>query len=123
MKIKSIILAATLTGGLLSAASASVIVTPLVTDSTTFTAPAPVKVVAPVAIPRHYQGETIRVSMTIDESGRAHNLDLLNGRDPSLVKRLLPAVAQWQFKPAMKDGRAVAADIVLPVQLVDAPSS
>lgn len=123
MNLTKSFLAATLAGGLLAAASAAVIVTPLVTDSTTFTAPAPMKVVAPVAIPRRYQNETIRVSMTIDASGRAHNLDLLNGRDPSLVKRLLPAVAQWQFRPAMKDGRAVAANVVLPLQLVDGPST
>jgi hypothetical protein len=123
MNFNKLLLAATVAGGLLSAASAAVVVTPLVTDSTSFTAPAPVKVVAPTEIPRRYQNETIRVSLTVDEAGRARNLDLLNGRDPSLVKRLLPAVAQWQFKPATKDGQAIAADVILPLQLVDAPSS
>lgn len=124
MNLKELILTATVTGGLFSASvlSAGVVVTPLVTESE-FVAPAPMKVVAPANIPRHYQNETIRISLTVDEQGRARNLDLLDGRDPSLVQRLLPAVAQWQFKPATKNGQPVSAHIVLPLQLVASPAS
>jgi hypothetical protein len=124
MNLKELFLAATVTGGLFaaSALSAGVVISPLVTESE-FVAPAPTKVVAPANIPRHYQNETIRVSLTVDADGRARNVDLLDGRDPNLVRHLLPAVAQWQFKPALKDGRPVSAQIILPVQLVDSPAS
>ncbi len=124
MNLKELILATTVTGGLFaaSALSAGVVISPLVTESE-FVAPAPVKVVAPANIPRHYQNETIRVSLTVDADGRASNVDLIDGRDPSLMRRLLPAVAQWQFKPALKNGRPVSADVVLPLQLVESPAS
>jgi hypothetical protein len=88
-----------------------------------FRAPSPLKVVAPVDIPRRYQNETIRVSLTVDADGRAHNVQLLAGRDPSLVKRLLPVVTRWQFQPATMNGEPVSAHVVLPLQLVDHPTS
>ncbi|RXK54956.1 hypothetical protein ESB00_03395 [Oleiharenicola lentus] len=124
MNLKELVLATAVTGGLFaaSALSAGVVISPLVTESE-FVAPAPVKVVAPANIPRQYQNETIRVSLTVDADGRARNVNLVDGRDPSLVRRLLPAVAQWQFKPALKNGRPVSAEVVLPLQLVDAPAS
>ncbi|MDQ5977324.1 MAG: hypothetical protein QG602_296 [Verrucomicrobiota bacterium] len=124
MNLKELILAASVTGGLFSAGalSAGVVISPLVPESG-FVAPVPTKVVAPADIPRPYQNETIRVSLTVDAEGRARNVDLLDGRDPSLVRRLLPAVAQWRFTPALRNGRPVSAPIILPVQLVDSPAS
>jgi TonB family protein len=121
-KIKTILLAATVTAGLLSSAvvsSAAVVLSDLTVNSAEFTAPAPVKIVHPVGISRRHEGETVRVSLTIDDTGRAHNVHLVGGRDPDLVKYLLPAVAQWQFSPAKKNGRAVTTDVVLPIELVD----
>jgi len=126
MNPKKLILTGAVLGGLLSVAviaPAAVVVSDLVTDSLVYTAPTPTKVVAPVNVPRRYQTETIRLSLTVDAQGRAHNVELLSARDPSLVQRVLPAVAQWQFKPAMLNGRAVSADIVIPLQFVDAPTS
>ena len=50
--------------------------------------------------------------------------DLQHGlMDYSHLTHLLPAVAQWKFTPAMKNGRAVSADVVLPIELVDGPAS
>jgi TonB family protein len=127
MNSKNILLAATLAGGLLSSAvvaSASVVVdAAAMVERTSYSAPAPVKVVNPTGIARRYQGETIRLSLTVDEAGQPHNINLLTGRDPHLVRHLLPAVAKWQFAPAKKNGQAVTADIVLPIQLVDDPAS
>jgi hypothetical protein len=126
MNLKNIILAATLAGVLLApvvSSHAAVVVSTVVTDSDTFTAPIPIQVVSPVEVPRRYQNETIRLSLTVDATGRAKNVELLTGRDPSLVKRLLPAISRWQFKPATLNGRPVAADVVLPLQLVDGPTS
>jgi hypothetical protein len=121
MNFKNLLLVATTAGGLLaaSALSAGVVIAETSAAHAEFTAPAPAMVVAPMNIPRQYQDATIRVSLRVDEQGRAHYIDLLDGRDPGLVRHLLPAIAQWQFKPAMKDGRPVSVNVVLPLQLVD----
>lgn len=126
MNSKKILLAATLAGGLLSASvvSAAVVIdTPLAYENASYTAPAAVKIVNPTGILRRFQGETIRLSLTVDETGRPHDINLLSERDPNLIRNLLPAVAQWKFSPAMKNGRPVPASIVLPIQLVESPAS
>lgn len=125
MNLQKILFAATVTAGLLSASvvsSASVVVSEIATAPAEYTAPAPLKVVMPVDIPRRYQNETVRLSLTVDETGRAHNVALLTGHDPVLVKRLLPVVARWEFKPATRYGEPVSADVVLPLQLIDGPT-
>ena len=122
MNSKRILLAATLAGGLLSASvlSASVVIdTAAMADRADYSAPSPMKIVNPTGILRRYQGETIRLSLTVDETGQPHNINLLSTRDPHLVKHLLPVIARWKFTPAMKHGRPVSADVVLPIALVD----
>ncbi|MFZ5495967.1 MAG: TonB family protein [Verrucomicrobiota bacterium] len=119
---RPLLLAAAFAGGLLSPAAvsrASVVVSDLATGSA-FRAPVPVKVVSPAGLPRRYQNEVIRLSLTIDEQGRPSNVALLTGRDPALVERLLPAVSQWRFQPAMRDGRPVSTRVVLPIEVVEA---
>jgi TonB family protein len=126
MNFKNILLAATVTAGLLSASavSASVIVDSAVTtDVASYSAPTPLKVVAPSGIARRFQGETIRLSLTIDEAGHPKNISLLAGRDANLERNLIPAIAQWKFAPAMKNGRPVATDVVLPIELVEKSAS
>lgn len=126
MNFKNILLAATVTAGLLStsALTASVIVDSVVTtDVASYSAPTPLKIVAPSGIARRFQGETIRLSLTIDEAGRPKNINLLSVRDTNLERNLLPAIAQWKFAPAMKNGRPVSADVVLPIELVDKSAS
>jgi hypothetical protein len=126
MNSKKILLAATLVGGLLSAvvASAAVVIDQeLIIKAVTYTPPAPVKVVVPTGISRRFQGEIIRLRLTVDVAGLPHNIDLCSGRDPNLVRHLLPVVAQWQFTPAMRNGQPVSADIVLPVEIVETPAS
>lgn len=124
MNSKNILLAAALAGGLLSsAASAAVVVdSAALAGNIAYSAPAPVKVVSPTGIARRYEGRTIRVSLTVDETGQPRNISLLSRHDPHLERQLVPVVAQWQFTPARKDGRAVAANVVLPIQLVDTPT-
>jgi TonB family protein len=126
MNFKNLLLAATFTAGLLSVASvsASVIVDSAVTtDVASYSAPTPLKVVAPSGIARRFQGETIRLSLTIDEAGRPKNISLLSARDSNLERNLLPAIAKWQFAPAMKNGRPVSVDVVLPIELVEKSAS
>ena len=122
MNSKTILLAVTLTGGLLCSAvvsSAAVVLSDFTIGATEYSVPAALKIVHPSGISRRYEGETIRLSLTIDETGLPHNIHFLSGRDPNLVEHLLPAVAQWKFTPAMKNGRAVATEVVLPIQLSD----
>jgi TonB family protein len=125
MNHKNFLLMAALAGGMLSPMLAAPASAPAATAvaGREFSAPAPTRVVSPVNVPRRYQNETVRLSLTVDETGRPRNVQLLNGRDPSLAKHLLPAVARWQFKPATLGGRPVAAEVVLPLQLVDQPAS
>jgi TonB family protein len=126
MNLKTILLAATVTAGLLSTAAvshAAVVVSEIATDSTAFSAPAPAKVVSPTDLPRRYQNKTIRLSLTVDESGRPHNIAVLSDRDEKLARRLRSAVSQWEFTPAMKNGQPVSVDVVLPLQVVDGPLS
>lgn len=121
MNVKNLLRFSAVAAGMLSChalASASVVPAILTADHE-FTAPAPRTVVAPTALPRRYVNETVRVALTIDEQGRAHHVRLAAGRDEALARELLPAVAQWQFKPAMKNGRAVAVDVILPVELAE----
>ena len=116
------LLAATLVGGLLSSAivaSASDVPAPATLAAAAYTAPAPVKVVSPTGISRRFEGQTVHLRLTVDATGRPHHIYLRTGGDDNLVKHLLPAVAQWRFTPATRDGRPVAAHIELPVELVD----
>lgn len=126
MNFKNILLAATVLGGLLSVTSASaavIIDSAVTTDVASYSAPTPLKIVAPSGIARRYQGETIRLSLTVNEAGQPKNIQLLADRDPNLVRHLLPAIAKWEFTPAMKNGQPVSADIVLPIELVDSPTT
>ncbi len=122
MNSKKILLAAALVGGLLSSAvvsSAAVVLSDLTLRSAKDSMPALVKIVHPTGIFPSHRGEVVRLSLTIDETGLPHNVRFVSGRDPNLVQRLLPAVTQWKFTPAVKNGRAVAMEVVLPIQLVD----
>ena len=122
MNSPKFILAATLAGGLLCSAvvsSAAVVLSDLTLSTAQDAVPAPVKIVNPTGILPSHRGEIVRLSLTIDEAGLPHNVHFISGRDPNLAEHLLPAVAQWKFTPAMKNGRAVATEVVLPIQLVD----
>ncbi|MCF7688442.1 MAG: energy transducer TonB [Cephaloticoccus sp.] len=78
----------------------------------------PVKAVTPSDLPRKYLGETIRVCMTIDEAGRASNIEMDAFYDRELARSVIPAVAQWKFKPAVKDGQPVSQRVILPIEFV-----
>lgn len=121
MNFKNILFAAALMGGLLSASAA--VGSTATSDVSSYSAPTPLKIVAPSGIARRFQGETIRLSLTIDETGRPKNINLLSRRDSNLERNLLPVVGQWKFVPAMKNGRPVSADVVLPIELVDKAES
>jgi len=119
MKMKSVILSAAILGGLISASSFANVIVQTAPAPEKFEAPVPAQVVNPTGLLPRHAGETIVLSLTVDETGRPHNVQLMRGSDENLTKRLLPAVAQWKFTPAKKNGVPVRAHVVLPVQLID----
>lgn len=50
----------------------------------------------------------VQLSYVIDEQGRVKDVvSLHNGGDDAFVRAAISAVEQWQFEPAMKDGKAI----------------
>jgi TonB family protein len=122
--MKSVIVSAALLGGLFSVSSFANVVAPLSAPAPArFAKPVPSEVVNPAGLSRRHEGETVQLSLTIDEAGRPHDIKILSPKDQNLSRSLLPAVAQWKFTPAMQNGAPVATKVVLPVQLVDGPVS
>ncbi len=63
----------------------------------------------PMARQARVEGE-VSIRATIGADGLVENVELQSGH-PLLVQAALDAVKQWQFKPAMKDGQGIAAQI------------
>jgi TonB family protein len=120
MNNKNILLAAAALGLLSTSAFAT---TQAAHDQTIaalkFEAPVPATVVRPEGLPRRAEGTTVTLRMTIDESGRAHDIKVVSRSEDAVSKRVVAAVAQWRFTPARKNGVAVPAKVMLPIELVD----
>ena len=80
------------------------------------TAPQLTEVVAP-AISSAEAGQNIRVRVTIDEQGKASDVRVLSSVDRALNRRIVKAVEQWQFEPALRDGKAVKVRALMPIEL------
>ncbi len=86
------------------------------------TAPQPTEIVAP-ELSIHDAGQNIRVRVTIDENGQASDVRVLSSVDRALNRRIVKAVEQWRFEPAVRDGKAVKVRAVMPIELkLDAAS-
>ncbi|MBI2497249.1 MAG: TonB family protein [Opitutae bacterium] len=120
MQSKHIVLATALLGLLSTTAFAA---TPAAhrqaTASLQLDYPAPAKVVSPTNLPRTFEGATVVVSLTIDESGQPHDVKVVSAKDRLLTKSLVSAVSQWRFTPARKNGTPVATKVLLPLELVE----
>ena len=81
--------------------------------------PVPVSVVMPEVASR-FAGQQVVLQFVVDTAGKP---TLLASGTPSadseLVSAVLSAVEQWQFAPALADGKPVARKVVLPVKIVD----
>lgn len=118
MKTKSLPIAAALLGGLLSLGAASN--DPAANDQLArpkSEVPVPSKVVQPTDLPRSFMGATVRVVLTVDASGRPHDIKVTSVKDSRLRDSLIAALSQWEFTPALKDGRPVATTIEMPIVL------
>ena len=80
------------------------------------TAPQHTDIVAP-AISSAEAGQSIRVRLTIDEQGQASDVRVLSSVDRALNRRIVKAVEQWQFEPALRDGKAVKVRALMPIEL------
>jgi TonB family protein len=120
---KLLVLSAIALGGVLSSAFATTASSHAnVAKSVSFDAPVIEKMVAPTGLSSRHKGTTVTLSMTVDEKGQPSNIRV-KGNDANLVRNLVPAVSQWQFAPAKKNGVAVPSKIELPIELVEARSS
>ena len=54
-----------------------------------------------------FQGDVV-IEVTIDEQGNIIESFLLHGLDPGLDQRVLAAVQRWRFRPATRNGVAIA---------------
>lgn len=121
MKSKHIVLATALLGGLLSttAFATTTAAHAQTTAALKFDAPAPVQVVSPVRLPRSAEGATVTLAMTIDAAGQPHDVRVVGRGHEDISRNLVAAVSQWKFSPARKNGAAVPAKVLLPLELVD----
>ena len=54
---------------------------------------------------------TVVVSLIVTPEGEARNVQVTKSLTPDLDKKAVEAVRKWKFKPATKDGQAVAVQI------------
>ncbi len=82
-------------------------------------APTPLRTQAPVypeALRRENVSGIVSINATVDENGNVTATAVSKSTNPGFDKAALDAVSQWKFKPAKKDGQAVAVTVVLPVR-------
>lgn len=75
MKIKSLVIASVLAGGLFTSASA------LTTAAVSFEAPVPVRTIQPIELPPSHRGSEVSLSMTIDVTGKPRHVRVANVSD------------------------------------------
>jgi len=82
-------------------------------------APVLTKMVSPTGLTRRHS-ETITLTFTVDASGKPQDVKIVSVNDRSLERSLVPAVRQWEFTPARRNGVVVPMRVVLPIELVEA---
>ena len=81
--------------------------------------PVPVSVVMPEVAGR-YAGKQVVLEFVVDTAGKPTSLTSGSpAANKELVAAVLSAVEQWQFAPALAEGKPVAKKVVLPVRIVD----
>jgi TonB family protein len=81
--------------------------------------PVPISVVTP-EVESRFTGQQVVLEFVVDTTGKPTLLASgTPGADRELVAAVLAAVEQWQFAPALADGKPVARKVSLPVRIVD----
>lgn len=57
------------------------------------------------------------VKMVVDENGDVASVEILKSSDQGLNAPVEAALMKWRFKPALKDGKACAARVKIPVRI------
>ena len=57
----------------------------------------------------------VLVQATVDESGRFQNARVVRSSRPDADKALLAALANWEFRPASREGKKIAVEVLLHV--------
>lgn len=81
--------------------------------------PVPVRTVAPKfpdAMRRDGTSGLVTVSCLIDEKGNVTEPKVVKATNDAFSEPALEALKKWKFKPAKKDGEAVAIRVNIPVQ-------
>lgn len=82
-------------------------------------APVPVRTVAPDypgALKRSGVSGLVTLSCLIDEKGDVQDVTLEKASEEAFIQPAIEAVKKWKFKPAKKDGVAVAIKVSIPVR-------
>ena len=81
--------------------------------------PVPVRTVAP-EVPRSFAkggvSGLVTVGFTVDEKGNVQDAKVIKSSHQELEESALVALKKWRFKPAKKDGVAVALHVVIPIK-------
>jgi TonB family protein len=70
----------------------------------------------------HWNGGDIDVTFTIDESGKATHMKVLNSPGMGLDEQVISALEQWRFSPKIQDGVPVVHGDTSPARPRHAPS-
>ena len=66
---------------------------------------------------RNHEEGTVLVRVNVDANGMATNPEVVNrSGSRELDRAAMDAVRRWQFKPALKDGKAIASAVEVPVE-------
>lgn len=81
--------------------------------------PVPISVVTPEVASR-FAGQQVVLEFVVDTTGKPTQIASGSpAANRELVASVLAAVEQWQFAPALADGKPVARKVALPVKIVD----
>lgn len=68
-----------------------------------------------LADPRHHPEGTIIIQASVAESGDVSSVKVVQSLYPPLDQLVVEAVQQWKYKPASRNGKAVAAMVTIPI--------
>ncbi len=78
--------------------------------------PVPVKVISP-RVDSEYAGTTVKLTFVVDAEGTPKDVTVIDAVPANLARTLTAAINSWKFQPMTRDGKAVPAKVVLPVNI------
>lgn len=84
-------------------------------------APVPIAVVSP-HVSAYYAGDRVEIEFVVGTTGKTSDFNVKSSPDSTLSEAVVAAVKQWQFSPALHNGKPEATKVLLPVVIVDQAS-